>query len=358
MPLAEPLTELWRQLAVAPPRASGVPLCAGRLRVAAEDFQVEELLGFAPDGEGAHALLQVRKRGTNTEWVARQLARMAGTRAHDVGYAGLKDRHAVTTQWFTVPRAARPAPVEEWLGRGDAGFEVIAAHAHRRKLPRGALAGNRFQIVVREVSGEPAAAVARLATLAAEGVPNYFGPQRFGRELANLREPPRAGRGFAISAARSLIFNAVLAARVRDGSWTTLRAGDCANLDGRGSFFLVSDSGPDSAIALQPRLAALEVHPTGPMWGAGELPTGGAVRELEQASAAPFAELCAALCEVGLTQERRALRVALREASGAVETSTDGSTILRLRFTLRSGAFATTVLRELGEFGGQETADA
>jgi tRNA pseudouridine13 synthase len=120
----------------------------------------------------------------------------------------------------------------------------------------------------------------------------------------------------------------------------------------------VQAEGPDSAAALQPRVAALDVHPSGPMWGAGVLPSGLDVRELEQTTAAQFPALCAALVSAGVVQERRALRVALREVSGAVESAADGSISLRLRFTLRSGAFATTVLRELGEFGGQEIADA
>lgn len=350
------LPELWRALALSPPRASGQSLLSGRIRVSPEDFQVEELLGFAPDGEGSHALLQVRKRGCNTEWVARQLARAAGVRNHDVGYAGLKDRHAVTTQWFTVPRGPKPPPVSEWLARGGEGYEVIAAHEHRRKLPRGALERNRFEIVVRDCAGDAAATLARLKLLSMQGVPNYFGPQRFGHDAGNLREPPRPGRGFAISAARSLIFNAVLAARIERQSWATLQAGDCANLDGRGSFFAVTDSGADSAPALLDRLTALDVHPTGPMWGAGELPSGGVIRELESATAAQFPELCTALEALQLAQERRALRVALHDASGAVEAD-GGGTALRLRFTLRSGAFATTVLRELGEFDGTESND-
>lgn len=350
------IPDFWRELALSPPRASGDALLRGRIRLQPEDFCVEELLGFAADGEGSHALLQIRKRGCNTEWVARQLARAAGVRNHDVGYAGMKDRHAVTTQWFTVPRGPQPPPVEHWLEHHGEGYEVLAAHEHRRKLPRGALAGNRFEIVVRDCVGDSAAALARLDLLARQGVPNYFGPQRFGHDAGNLRELPRAGRGFAISAARSLIFNAVLAQRIGRRTWTTLDAGDRANLDGRGSFFAVTADGKDSAAALQTRLAALDVHPTGPLWGRGELPSGGAVRELEAATAAQFPQLCAALEGLDLAQERRALRVALHDASG--EFIRDGAaTALRLRFTLRSGAFATTVLRELGEFSGGEAGD-
>ena len=344
------LPDAWRELALSPPRACGPALCSGHIRQSPEDFLVEEILGFEPDGDGSHVLLQIRKRDCNTEWVARQLARVAQARNHDVGYAGLKDRHALTTQWFSVPRGSRSPAGGDWLGHHGEGYEVLAAHAHRRKLPRGALAGNRFEIVIRDCQGDATAVLARLQLLAQHGVPNYFGPQRFGHAAANLRELPRAGRGFAISAARSLVFNAVLAARIAQGSWATLQSGDCANLDGRGSFFLVGECGPDSPAALQPRLAALDVHPTGPMWGSGTLSSGAAVRELEQATAAAFAEPCAALESLGLNQERRSLRVALRDAVGAFEPVADIGVQLRLRFTLRSGAFATTVLRELGDF--------
>src|SRR5689334_15001014 len=163
------LVDAWLRVATDPPRAFGAALGRGRLRVEPEDFVVEEDLGFAPAGAGPHVLLKLRKRGANTEWVARELARAAGCRATDAGYAGLKDRHAVTTQWFSVPRPREPriaadiragdsaAAAPDIRNRGiadlatirDTEFEVLEAHAHTKKLPRGALAGNRFVIRVR-----------------------------------------------------------------------------------------------------------------------------------------------------------------------------------------------------------------
>src|SRR5215204_676363 len=137
----------WRRAALTPPAAWGAPLGTGELRTSPEDFEVEEMLGFAAGGEGPHALLRVRKRGANTEWVARELARAAGCKPFEVGFAGLKDRNAVTTQHFTVPRGKRAA--EEFIGVKGEGFEVLSAAAHQRKLPRGALEGNRFAINVR-----------------------------------------------------------------------------------------------------------------------------------------------------------------------------------------------------------------
>lgn len=330
----------WRALALDPPRALGAPPVRGRVRVEPEDFIVEELLGFGPAGEGPHVLLRVRKRGANTEWVARELARRAACRPFDVGYAGLKDRHAVTTQWFTVPRGKTPA--EAWLGHAGEGYVVLEAHAHTRKLPRGALAGNRFELRIRNVDGDRQLLAARLGELAAHGVPDYFGPQRFGRDLSNLARLHagdfRSGRAFTLSAARSLVFNAVLARRVEEGSWARLEAGDVANLDGKGSVFTVEalDDG------LAARVATLDVHPTGPLWGQGESRVTGRVAALEGAVREQFASVCQALEAEGVAMARRPLRVAVRDLAHAFEGDT---LVLQLRLT--AGSFATTALREV-----------
>lgn len=341
-----------RTAALAPPHAHGAPAAEAALRSVVEDFVVEEDLGFAPTGTGAHQLLKVRKTGANTVWVARELARHAGCRPQEVGYAGLKDRRAVAIQWFSVPRPRRPVDLRSVRGQG---FEVLESHAHHRKLPRGALAGNRFAVRLRVADGEGARLAARLAprlgSIAARGVPNYFGPQRFGRGGANLAPAPRdlrrlppAERGFRLSAARSAVFNAVLAARVGDGSWERLLAGDLASLDGRGSVFPVA--APDETLAA--RSARLEIHPTGPMWGAGEPGTGAGVRALEIRIGGELAEECALCAAAGMTQERRSLR--LRVAGLECETERGG---VVLRFHLARGSFATAVLREL--VGGPET---
>ncbi|MBV6417976.1 MAG: tRNA pseudouridine synthase D [Steroidobacteraceae bacterium] len=335
-----PVPDRWRALALEPPRAFGTPPIAGRVRVEPRDFIVDEDPGFAPAGEGSHLLLRVRKIGANTEWVARDLARRARCRPFEVGFAGLKDRHAVTTQWFTVPRG-RDDP-QAWSGIEGEGYVVLEAHAHRRKLPRGALAGNRFELRIREVSGDRAALAARLAGIGANGVPDYFGPQRFGRSLANLARIAagdwRTERAFALSAARSLVFNAVLAARVVDGSWATLEAGDVANLDGSGSVFAVDEC--DAALAA--RVAALDVHPTGPLWGVGDSRAGGRVAALEAQASAQFAQVCSTLCAEGVRMARRPLRAAVRELAHAFEGDT-----LVLAFRLTAGSFAMTVLREV-----------
>jgi len=331
--------------ALDPPRAHGAPLCAGSLRTEPEDFLVEELLGFEAAGAGQHVLLKVRKRNANTQWIARELARACACRPHDVGYAGLKDRRAVATQWFTVPQS-RLTP-GDWVSQGSEEYQVLEAHRHSRKLPRGALAGNRFVIRVRGAAADDTSLASRLAVIEGRGVPNYFGPQRFGRAGANLERlgddlrtlrPPE--RGFILSAARSLVFNAVLAERVADGTWERLQAGDLANLDGRASHFRVEEV--DETLAA--RSAQLDVHPTGPLWGRGAPATGGAVLRLEQRVAAAHGAACGLVERSGMDQERRSLRLAVRDLRWRRE---EGAVVLEFRLT--RGAYATTVLREVFE---------
>lgn len=337
------MDERWREAALRPPRAHGGPIARGRLRTLPEDFFVEEVAGFEPSGAGAHVLLRVRKREANTTWVAASLARICACRPMDVGYAGQKDRHAVTVQWFSVPKS-RLSP-EDWQAVAGEGFQVELAVPHHRKLPRGALAGNRFTIRVRDLEADPQVLTTRLQTLRQHGVPDYFGPQRFGRDAANLTHVDaglkalKGGqRGFVLSAARSLVFNAVLAERVREGTWHTLEAGDLANLDGRGSFFPVET--PDAT--LQERAAGLDIHPTGPLWGRGNPPSGGRIQPLEARIAAEFPSCCALVEAAGMDQERRSLRLAVRDLTWQLEPGA-----LVLSFRLSRGSFATTVLAEI-----------
>ncbi|MBV8404809.1 MAG: tRNA pseudouridine(13) synthase TruD [Gammaproteobacteria bacterium] len=341
------------EAALTPPRAHGPPPAQGLLRCEPEDFLVEEELGFVPAGRGAHLLLKVRKRNANTQWVAGELARFARCRPAEVGYAGLKDRRAIAVQWFSLPQPRAPLDFAQ-LRATD--FEVLEAHPHTRKLPRGALVANRFAVRIRahgEGAGLAAQLAARLAAIAQRGVPNYFGPQRFGRGGGNLRGPSAAAarssrqqRSFALSAARSVIFNALLAARVSDGSWERLRAGDVANIDGSGSIFAIEHVDA----ALSERCARLEIHPTGPLWGQGSLGSTGEVLELEKLIAARYPDAARDCTDAGMAQERRSLRLAVQELRCESEPQA-----VRVHFRLARGGFATAVLAELLGHQSQES---
>lgn len=334
------------------PGAYGSPPLRGRLRVEPEDFAVEELLGFEPDGEGQHRLIHIQKWLLNTSEVADALAQVAGVARSAVGYGGRKDRRAVARQWFSVDLAGREEP--EWHS-GLATLladriRILAVAPHRRKLRIGTLAGNRFHLHIRNVQGDRGAGEARWQQIMACGVPNYFGPQRFGEGGSNVsralawfaggRPPRHSQRDLLISAARSAFFNQLLAHRVMEQSWAVARIGDVLQLEGRGSWFVYRPD--ESADEIAARIRGGELHPTGPLWGAGESPADGTVRALEHGLAKIYPELAAALAHVGLRQDRRALRVFPRDGEFCWQDSG-----LMVSFTLPPGAFATTVIKEL-----------
>ena len=350
--------EAWNRSALQPPRAYGTPLPAATLKAAPEDFHVEERLSFEPSGNGPHWLLRIEKRTANTRWVAAEIARLAGVPAGDVGYAGLKDRHSVAVQWFSVPAAGKTA--DFWNGVRTNEFKVLEVHANLRKLRIGALSGNRFRVRLRDVMWSREQLDSKLESLRAHGVPNYFGPQRFGREGYNLDRVAawmqrgaaprgRAERSFTLSAARSLVFNAVLARRVEAGDWSQLAAGDLASLDGSGSHFAVTAVDDE----LRRRLAEFDVHPSGPLWGRGQPATLGYALQHELAVSGELAAVTGLLAAEGLSQERRALRCAVRELAAERDVST-----LTLSFSLGRGQFATSVLREICELQGAAELDA
>jgi tRNA pseudouridine13 synthase len=307
-----------------------------------------EVLGFEPDATGPHALLTVEKRGANTGWVAAQIARAAGVAVREVGWSGQKDRDAVTRQAFTIPWPDRQ-PLDACLEIGGEGFRVLAAVRHGRKLRPGSHRANRFRLRVTKLSGDIEAIEERLALLARRGVPNYFGPQRFGRSSSNLRRArewavegvaprDRTARGFALSAARSELFNAVLAERIAGGTWDRLLPGEAAMLDGRRSFFCATEI---DATLLE-RCAAMDVHPSGPLWGRGASPAAGVALEVEDMVTSREPQLCSLLEAQRLDHERRSLRLPVRGLSWSVDED-----CLLLAFELPRGCFATAVLHEI-----------
>ena len=300
-------------------RALGPPLFAGRIRETCADFSVVEQLDIEFTGDGEHDWLQVRKTDANTHWVAEQLARCAAVTTRDVGYAGLKDRHAVTTQWFSVRR--KPGVTTDWAALAVEGVEILQTCRHSRKLRRGAHTGNAFRIAVRgDTPLEEDRIDQRLRQIAELGVPNYFGEQRFGREAANIelgravldgRRVSRHRRSLGISALRSLEFNNDLDARVRAATWNKLLPGDWANLDGTGSVFAVEEVTKE----LEQRCAEMDIHPC------GRLPAFESLR---------------------VAAGTRALRMRVAGLQWQL-----GANVLWLDFRLGKGSFATSVLREI-----------
>lgn len=340
------------------PGALGLPVLEARLREQPEDFFVDEDLGFEPEGEGEHLFLRVEKRGANTAFVAAELARWAGVAPVAVGYAGLKDRHALTRQTFSVQLPGRRAP-DGWPEHPE--YRVLSAARHRRKLPRGALAGNHFALRLRAVRGDREAIDHRLQQIATRGVPNAFGAQRFGRDGDNLeraralfagRRMRREQASMLVSAARSAAFNAVLAARVRDGCWDEAVAGEVFMLAGNRSVF-----GPQPLDeSLRERCRDGDISPTGPLWGRGELRSSGRSRGYDLGAAALGPWLVEGLEKAGLRQERRALRVVPRAL--AWEWLDQDVPDLILRFGLPPGSYATVLLAELGACVDAAHADA
>ena len=311
------------------PTAWGAPAGTGVLRASPEDFRVAEVMAFAPTGDGEHVWLRIRKRGANTQYVAELLAEWAGVGVRDVGYAGLKDRHAVTDQWFSLYLPGRKMPPWRTLEqRDDCELNVLMATRHRKKLARGAHAGNQFEIRISDVQLDGGSRLCQLLDhIAQYGVPNAFGPQRFGINGGNLaaadrwfvdgrRPKARHQRGLILSAARSWLFNEVLAERVRAGSWRTCLVGEWAT-----------------------QTRAGEAIPTGPLFGRGASYAQGLPGAIENSVAKRYPQWLKGLDNAGLSLNRRRLCSVPRELTWTLHEHA-----LDLSFYLPRGEYATTVL--------------
>jgi tRNA pseudouridine13 synthase len=326
-----------------------LPAVSGAIGPELSDFVVDEIPAYAPSGSGDHWYVRLKKRGMNTRDLALAVARASGTPERDIGYAGMKDRHGVTTQWLSVPARA-PAP-ESW--QLPAEVELVEVSRHTNKLRTGHLRGNRFDVgLVGTADDAEAKANAIFLRLVERGHVNYFGSQRFGRGGRNLDEAlawlegtarlPRGRERFLTklyaSALQSEIFNRYATRRVERGLGTLLH-GEVVRLAGAGASFVVEDPAREA-----PRFAARDLCLTGPM-------PGPKMREASAEAAALEAEIIA---ELGLTQP--ALAELGRHAPGtrrdllvvpeAVSTAFEGER-LRLRFTLPAGSYATMLVREL-----------
>jgi tRNA pseudouridine13 synthase len=324
----------------------GAPAAVGLIRSCPQDYFVEEIPKVHPEGQGSHLWLWIEKCSANTDWVARELAKALNCPQRDVGFAGLKDRHAITRQWFSVP--VTPSIGEDLENVKIEGVKILESHEHGRKLKRGTLEGNRFNLRIRNFKGDIPKTGQRLGQIRTSGVPNYFGPQRFGHRGQNVEQGfrllgqrarlKRNKKSIYLSAIRSFLFNHVLAERVQRGLWNTMIDGDLAMLEGTQSIFPCKI--PDADI--EDRCKRLDIHPTGPMPGEGGTRPTGAVAELEQAVLQAWPELIEVLIAQGVQGSRRALRLYPVDMEWGFK-----GTDMELSFVLPPGAYATTVLREI-----------
>lgn len=307
------------------PKAYPASGASATLKLLNEDFLVTELPLQLPSGAGEHIWLDVEKNGANTVFVAQQLAAAAGVQEWDVGYAGLKDRYAITRQWFSIYLPKGETPDLTQLQHPE--FKVMSQSRHVKKLRPGDLQGNRFRIVLRELAGDRDAIEANLQAVASQGVPNYFGAQRFGHEGGNVeqgramlareirvRNPKK--KGIYLSAVRSFVFNEVLALRIQQGLWGQTLPGDVMDEAGR---------------------------PTGPLWGRGRVSTSDQAQALENGVAKRHAILCDGMEHAGLDQDRRALVA----CPGDMTWEWPQADQLVLTFSLPAGTYATSVLSEI-----------
>lgn len=323
------------------------PTWESQFRLKPEDFCVDETLGFEPSGEGEHIFLHLQKTGENTAWLAEKIAAYAGVRVMDVGYCGRKDRHAVTQQWFSVYKPGKaaedvegqPLDWQQWIDQTPELHQIrlLSVTRHHRKLKLGQHQANRFVIRLRDLLTEEESGLAeengtvrqeverRLNLIKAQGVPNYFGIQRFGREGSNLFWAERwLGRGetirhrqkrsMALSAARAYLFNSVLSARVEQNTWQTSLEGD----------------------VLEDNL------PTAPLWGRGRSATEHEALDVERSALQPWQQWQHSMEHCGLKQERRPLVMTAQDLGWQFQQQD-----LILSFTLAPGQFATSLLAEL-----------
>ena len=364
------------------PQPMQPPLAQATYKAHATDFVVNEILPLDFTGEGEHLWLHIEKLGMNTAYLAKLLSEWAEIPLRDVGYSGLKDRHALTTQWFSLRLPKKQLPESEFapvdIGVNES-VTILAQQWHNKKLNRGTHRANQFIITLRDIQfadtetmpsnkSDKNTVEQHLAHISTTGVPNYFGPQRFGRNGNNVREAlalfarpvpesrpnpkkskrkqaPREQNSMELSAARSLIFNEILAARVRDGSWNTGLAGEVFNLNGSGSIF-ASEVMDDT---LQARLASGDIHPTAVLWGVGNDKVSGAAAAIENniVQKSPLlSQLAAGLEQRDIKAQRRALRLPIEGLSWEWQ-DIDNEPILVLSFTLTTGSFATSVLSSL-----------
>ncbi len=341
------------------------PAVSAKLKVAFTDFKVEENLGFEPTSSGEHIFLKVKKINLSTLDVARKLSEITGLKMSSIGYSGMKDKRGECVQWFSIPFQEE---LENLIGSLENDqLMVITKHLNTRKLRIGSHKENNFRIKLRDCRGEKSEFERRLYRVMEQGIPNYFGVQRFGKHMNNIRtvmnlaqERPNLltpefskkrmaksvlNKGILISAARSYVFNQVLSTRIESGNWNEYVPGDVINLDGTDSYFLVANDQWDDT--LEERLNNFDIHISGPLAGiiAQEYKyvTKSKAADIEGVYLIKFRPLVKKLIEMNVLASRRPMRFRPKD----LRWSWEGDDILDLSFSLRRGCYATSLLREV-----------
>ena len=335
------------------------PIAQAQFKTHAADFIVREKLSFEPEGEGTHAYLYIKKINTNTQWLAKQLAEFVGVAVKEIGYAGLKDRNAITYQWFSINlEILEKKPV--WDDFKLEGVSIEQQTLHRRKLKKGVIEENQFEIILRNIEHTSIVQLKeKIQIIEQSGIPNYFAQQRFGHNYNNLtravhwfngtnKVKKRADKSILLSAARSMIFNTMLSQRMAHYSWNELLSGEVMMLAGTHSIFS-TDTIDD---ILKQRFHQADIHPTATMWGKGQLASKEELLSFEQNTAEKLSAWCKGLEQQGLKQDRRAIRVFPKNIN--IEFFTKNNVLdsdiidhIRLNFSLPTGSYATAVLREI-----------
>ncbi|MGC9493667.1 tRNA pseudouridine(13) synthase TruD [Vibrio genomosp. F10] len=326
----------------------GKPSAKAKLKAKAEDFKVSEDLGYEFTGSGEHLMIRIRKTGENTSFVANELAKACQVKSKDISWAGLKDRHAVTEQWLSVHLPTGETPDFSAFLAQYPSIEILDTQRHNKKLRPGDLAGNDFEITLSDVTNVEQV-IERIEKIEKLGVPNYFGSQRFGHQGNNLEEARRWGRdnvrtrnqnqrSLYLSSARSWIFNKIVSARIEQGVFDTLLVGDVVSGSESG---LVTE---DNIASLQQALSRKDIQITAAMAGDNELPTKGKAQELELPNLDSEPDLMALIRGNRMRHDRRAV---LLQPKNFTWTHNENS--VTLTFSLDSGSFATSIVRELVE---------
>lgn len=329
------------------PYLYGKPVASAKLKAKPEHFVVKEDLGFEFTGEGEHLMVKIRKSGENTSFVANELARFCGVKSKDIGWAGLKDRHAVTEQWLSIHLPKSDAPDFSQFEAMYPTVQVLETSRHNKKLRPGDLQGNYFELTLSEVT-DIAALEKRLEQVLESGVPNYFGAQRFGRDGHNVEEARRWGRenvrtrnqnkrSLYLSSARSWIFNLIVGKRIESGCFYQPVAGDILELNAEQ--VTVNES---NLVALNESVLSGEAVITAALAGDNALPTELKAEELEQQILDSEPDLMALIRGNRMRHDRR--DILLKPEDLSYSTTEDEVT---LKFSLCSGSFATSIVREL-----------